>query len=67
MAAIRLDLFFIPESRTPFRLNPGSRRTPSRPCTGIRIVFRQTLQVYLLKYIKSYRTVDDLLMSTLCH
>ena len=30
----RLDLFWIPESRTLFRLNPGSRRTPSRPCAN---------------------------------
>ena len=29
---IGLNLFCFPESRTLFRLNPGSRRTPSRPC-----------------------------------
>ena len=28
----RLDFFCIPESRAQFLPNPGSRRTPSRPC-----------------------------------
>ena len=32
----RLGFFCIPESRTRFLQNPGSRRTPSRPCHYIR-------------------------------